>query len=124
HRDQLAHSYDSVRQVVNASGQISTDARTALNGVQSGWRQDKAALAPYLGTPEGRSAYLAAGQARVAEANQVVTTAAQRFGDPAAHVQRLSTGLPTDVSTAPGPQSPAIRPVDWRPKQGPEDPVP
>src|ERR1700753_2979223 len=50
HRAQLAGSHDSVRQVVNASGQISTAARTALNGVQNGWQQDKAALAPYLGT--------------------------------------------------------------------------
>lgn len=124
HRDQMAGSYESVRHVVNASGQISADARTALNGVQSRWQQDKAALAPYMGTPEGRSAYLAAGQARVAEATQVVTTASQRFGHAAAHVQRLSTGLPTDVSTAPGPQAPAIRPADWRPKQGPSDPVP
>jgi hypothetical protein len=123
-RDQLAGRYESVRQVVNASGQISTEARTAINGVHNGWQQDKAALAPYLGTPEGRSAYLAAGQARIAEANQVVTVAAQRFGVAAAQVRTLSSGLPTDVPTAPRPNEPTIREAGWHPKEGPADPLP
>jgi hypothetical protein len=92
--------------LINGAAAITTDARTQVASIQSQWESDKAAVGAFSNTPQGQAALAAAGQARVQEANGVITDAANRFGAKAQGVRAAQGELPR--GTGPG----GVQPLD------------
>lgn len=116
YRTDLHTVRSGVEQIVAQSQLISRDALLAMDGVQSQWQSDKAALQPWAGTPEGQAALLSAGQQRLTEATDIVKAANDQFSTAATQVQNLTGQLPK-----PGQQN-IVQSVDF--KQAPPDKPP
>lgn len=117
YRTDLHTVRDGVEQIVAQSQLISRDAHLAMDGVESQWQSDKAALQPWAGTPEGQAALLSAGQQRLAEATDIVTSANHQFSSAATQVQSLTNQLPQPgrqiiVQSVDFKQAPPEKPAD------------
>lgn len=101
HRDRLGEARDHAIQALDAGVGIAEDAHRGLDGIESAWASDKAALAPFADTPEGQAALTRAGIQRITETQALVVDISTRFGDAAAEVADATATLPTDAP-APG----------------------
>lgn len=98
HRGQLGDARDRAIQALDAGAGIAADAHRGLDSIESAWNSDKAALAPFVDTPEGQAALAQAGIQRITETQALVFDISTSFGAAAAEVADATATLPTPAS--------------------------
>ncbi|MBS1694494.1 MAG: hypothetical protein JST91_19945 [Actinobacteria bacterium] len=93
-----------------------------LNTVESGWVQERAALRSQRGTPEGMIGLAQAGQQRLAESRQIVSSAVAEYAQSAEAVRAAQRQLPGGVAAPLAHVDPKPPPTPTESDKGAPDP--
>lgn len=106
-RNQIDHAKTQVHNEVTHSQTVGPRALQQLKAVEAQWATDRATLTSQRGTPEASAGLAQAGQQRVAEARQIVSTTAVQYAQSAEAVRTAGRQLPlahVDPKPPPPPQ--------------------